>query len=98
MAPSGPQPLTPTALRKEGPDRLAIEWNDGHRSVYTWRHLREHCPCAGCREEKVQPPTLTTTPPRTSTPATSNVGSTLSTVKSPVSPAAESSPTRRSNT
>ncbi len=37
MAPSGPQPLAPTALRKEGPDRLVIEWNDGHNSVYTWR-------------------------------------------------------------
>ncbi len=53
MAPSGP--LTPTALRKDGPDRLVIEWGDGHRGVYTWRHLRENCPCASCREEKSQP-------------------------------------------
>ena len=56
MAPSGPQPLTPTALRKDGPDRFVIEWNDGHHSVYTWRHLRENCPCASCREEQDQPP------------------------------------------
>ena len=56
MAPSGPQPLAPTILRKDGPDRLVIEWNDGHRSVYTWRHLREHCPCASCREEQGRPP------------------------------------------
>ena len=55
MAPSGPEPLTPTALRKDGPDRLVIEWNDGHHSVYTWRHLRANCPCAGCREEKEKP-------------------------------------------
>ena len=55
MAPSGPEPLTPTALRKDGPDRLVIEWSDGHHSVYTWRHLREHCPCATCREEHDQP-------------------------------------------
>ena len=56
MAPSGPEPLTPTALRKDGPDRLAIEWNDGHQSVYTWQHLRDRCPCAGCREEREKPP------------------------------------------
>ncbi len=54
MAPSGP--LTPTVLRKDGPDRLVIEWNDGHHSEYTWRHLREHCPCASCREEQGRPP------------------------------------------
>lgn len=48
--------LVPVALRKEGEDRLVIEWNDGHRSVYSWKHLREHCPCAGCREEHSRPP------------------------------------------
>src|SRR5262245_34557158 len=46
----------PTALRKEGSDRLAIDWSDGHQSVYTWKHLRDNCPCAGCRGEKLQPP------------------------------------------
>lgn len=46
----------PTALRKEGADRLALDWSDGHRSVYTWKHLRDHCPCAGCREEGTKPP------------------------------------------
>jgi DUF971 family protein len=50
------QPLLPLSLRKEGDDRLAIDWNDGHRSVYTWQYLRDHCPCAGCREEGMQPP------------------------------------------
>ena len=48
--------LRPVALKKEGEDRLVIEWNDGHRSVYPWTHLRTHCPCAGCREERLQPP------------------------------------------
>jgi DUF971 family protein len=43
-------------LRKEGEERLAIDWSDGHRSVYSWKHLRDNCPCAGCREEKLQPP------------------------------------------
>ena len=50
------EPPRPVSLRKEGGDRLAIDWNDGHRSVYTWKHLRESCPCAGCREERLQPP------------------------------------------
>lgn len=56
MSGSVSPPLRPTALRKEGEDRLVIEWNDGHRSVYAWKHLRDHCPCAGCREEHGRPP------------------------------------------
>jgi DUF971 family protein len=43
-------------LSKEGTDRLAIQWSDGHRSIYTWKHLRDQCPCAGCREERLKPP------------------------------------------
>jgi DUF971 family protein len=46
----------PVALKKEGDDKLIIEWNDGHRGEYAWLHLRNHCPCAGCREERLQPP------------------------------------------
>jgi DUF971 family protein len=49
-------PLVPVALRKEGDDRLVIDWSDGHHAVYTWQHLRNHCPCASCREEREQPP------------------------------------------
>jgi DUF971 family protein len=52
---SQPATFLPIALRKEGNDRLAIDWSDGHRSVYTWKHLRDNCPCAGCREERLQP-------------------------------------------
>ena len=51
MAAAGSGPLLPVALRREGDDRLIIDWNDGHQAVYTWQHLRKHCPCAGCREE-----------------------------------------------
>jgi DUF971 family protein len=50
-----PGPYTPVSVSKDGPDRLVIEWNDGHHSVYTWKHLRAHCPCAGCREEREKP-------------------------------------------
>ena len=56
MSTSPSPPLRPLALRKEGEDRLVIEWSDGHRGVYAWTHLRSHCPCAGCREERAQPP------------------------------------------
>jgi DUF971 family protein len=55
MSSSRSEPLTPVALSKDGPDRLSIEWSDGHRSIYTWQHLREQCPCAGCREERMKP-------------------------------------------
>jgi DUF971 family protein len=46
----------PNSLRREGDERLLIDWSDGHHSVYTWQHLRQHCPCAGCKEEQHQPP------------------------------------------
>lgn len=47
--------LKPNALRKEGDDRLRIEWNDGRVGVVTWTVLRKHCPCATCREERDKP-------------------------------------------
>ena len=53
---SSAPPFWPVRLSKEGTDHFVIEWSDGHRSVYTWKHLRDHCPCAGCREEKAKPP------------------------------------------
>jgi DUF971 family protein len=28
---------------------LAVEWHDGHQSVYPANYLRFLCPCAGCR-------------------------------------------------
>ena len=49
------QSLRPTSLAREGSDHLVIDWNDGHRSVYSWRHLRDNCPCASCKEEKETP-------------------------------------------
>jgi DUF971 family protein len=52
-ASSSPRPV---ALRKEGEDRLLIDWSDGHQSRHTWTNLRQQCPCAGCREEREQPP------------------------------------------
>ncbi|MCI0640577.1 MAG: DUF971 domain-containing protein [Gemmataceae bacterium] len=48
--------IRPTVLRKEGDDRLVIDWSDGATMCYTWQQLRDHCPCAGCREERQKPP------------------------------------------
>ena len=50
------QPPRPTALKKEGDERLIIDWSDGVRTAYTWQDLRKNCPCAGCREERLAPP------------------------------------------
>jgi DUF971 family protein len=49
------QRLLPVSLSKDGEDHLVIAWSDGHRSRYAWQHLRDHCPCAGCREERLKP-------------------------------------------
>src|SRR5688572_30474538 len=53
MSSSHPRPVR---LTKEGEDRLAIEWSDGVGTVVSWQTLRENCPCAGCREERLKPP------------------------------------------
>jgi DUF971 family protein len=46
----------PVALQKEGEEGLIIDWSDGLRTTYRWQELRANCPCAGCREERLQPP------------------------------------------
>jgi DUF971 family protein len=56
MAASGPELFFPVALSKDEQGRLVIQWNDGQRMVYSWQHLRNSCPCAGCRGERDQPP------------------------------------------
>lgn len=48
--------LLPLGLKKDGDRGLIVEWNDGHRSVLGWAHLRSNCPCAGCKEERERPP------------------------------------------
>jgi DUF971 family protein len=44
--------LQPTALKLNSPDELAIVWNDGLTQTYRVRTLRDHCPCASCREKR----------------------------------------------
>jgi DUF971 family protein len=48
--------LRPQTIRREGDDRLYIEWTDGQRGTVTWDTLRTQCPCATCREEREKPP------------------------------------------
>jgi len=39
-----------------GNDTLAVQWSDGHLSVYPYRYLRDKCPCANCSELGVRTP------------------------------------------
>lgn len=48
--------MRPVSLSKDGDDRLIIQWDDGHRGVYAWTHLRYECPCATCTDERAKPP------------------------------------------
>ena len=49
----GVQPTsgTPAVIKKQGNKTLVITWDDGHESRYSFRYLRQNCPCAGCVEE-----------------------------------------------
>lgn len=46
-----PNTTTPAELKKIGQDQFRITWKDGHVSLFTFRYLRQNCPCAGCRNE-----------------------------------------------
>jgi DUF971 family protein len=42
----------PTALEIIEDGKLQIDWSDGQRRRYTFRKLRDGCPCAICDEER----------------------------------------------
>jgi DUF971 family protein len=48
------QPIPQSIRRVEG-GAVELSWSDGLRSVYTPRLLRDACPCATCREKRVEP-------------------------------------------
>jgi len=44
----------PVSIKRLGKASVEVGWADGHRSVYPNRYLRDHCPCATCRERPVR--------------------------------------------
>ena len=44
--------IRPTSLKLVAENQLRIDWNDGMVREYTFRELRDHCPCATCREQR----------------------------------------------
>jgi DUF971 family protein len=45
----------PASIRRLPDGSVEIGWSDGVRSAYSPRLLRDACPCATCREQRVQP-------------------------------------------
>ncbi len=41
---------------KGGDDTLLIEWSDGHQSAYSYRFLRDRCPCSACAGKEGRKP------------------------------------------
>jgi ATP-binding protein involved in chromosome partitioning len=47
---SVPADVHPVAIGLVGAYAIRVQWSDGHGSgIYTFRALREQCPCAACR-------------------------------------------------
>ena len=44
--------LRPTELKISTENHLRITWDDGSQREYSFRELRDHCPCATCRDER----------------------------------------------
>jgi DUF971 family protein len=50
--------LSPTMLKLIDDSHLLIQWSDGHNRRYSFRELRDKCPCATCREKRQSPTPL----------------------------------------
>lgn len=46
----------PTTIRRLDNGSVEITWSDGATAAATPRRLRDACPCASCRERRVEPP------------------------------------------
>jgi len=46
-----PAAIRPAQLKKIGQEKFLITWQDAHVSDYTFRYLRQNCPCAECVSE-----------------------------------------------
>lgn len=45
----------PVRLALSDNDSLLIDWSDGTQREYSFRELRDACPCATCREKRSSP-------------------------------------------
>ena len=43
--------VSPVEIRRVEDREVHVSWDDGHRSVFPNKMLRERCPCAGCVHE-----------------------------------------------
>lgn len=52
--PLAPEATTPGKIRvkKSEGTGVEIDWRDGHHSEWTFRWLRDACPCATCHDER----------------------------------------------
>ena len=52
--PLAPDAVTPAKIRVKKTEGTGVEidWRDGHQSSWTFRWLRDACPCATCHEER----------------------------------------------
>lgn len=50
--------IMPTKLELVEGSKLLIAWSDGHSRHYSFRELRDACPCATCREQRKSPKPL----------------------------------------
>mgnify|MGYP001595005725 CR=1 FL=1 len=41
----------PAKIEKIDDDELRILWEDAHESLFSFRFLRQRCPCAQCKDE-----------------------------------------------
>jgi DUF971 family protein len=44
----------PVKLARADNSSIVIDWSDGQRRQYSFRELRDACPCATCREKRSQ--------------------------------------------
>jgi hypothetical protein len=51
LPPDAVTPLKVRVKKSEGTG-VEIDWRDGHKSSWTFRWLRDACPCATCHEER----------------------------------------------
>jgi DUF971 family protein len=54
--------VRPAKLGLSGDNGLSITWSDGQVREYTFRELRDACPCATCREKRSHPAPATLLP------------------------------------